>query len=209
MQSTTTPLLDLSKAKVTRVQPLASSTGSWVKAEKIFYTDPNGTPRDWESCSRTTRVKGSDADGVAILAVVNKNSILLQKQFRPPVNGIVIELPAGLLDPNETIERCAERELLEETGYIGTAVRTSPLIFNDPGFCNTNFKMVTVTIDMNDPRNKSPVPQLEENEFIETFTLPLDSMAQGLKSLSEEGYFIDARVHNIADGLELAKSIHL
>lgn len=32
----------------------------------------------------------------------------------------------GLLDPNETIERCAERELLEETGYTGTVKHVSP-----------------------------------------------------------------------------------
>lgn len=41
---------------------------------------------------------------------------------------------AGLLDPNETLEQCAERELHEETGYIGKAVRSSPVMFCDPGF---------------------------------------------------------------------------
>jgi ADP-ribose pyrophosphatase len=60
--------------------------------------------------------------------------ILLQKQWRPPVNATVIEVPAGLIDPKETAEVCAVRELKEETGYVGEVVGdgfgVSPIMFN-------------------------------------------------------------------------------
>jgi 8-oxo-dGTP pyrophosphatase MutT (NUDIX family) len=61
--------------------------------------------------------------------------ILLQKQWRPPVNQIVIEFPAGLMDPDETPEACAIRELKEETGYVGevfkdTSFDITPVMFN-------------------------------------------------------------------------------
>ena len=56
--------------------------------------------------------------------------IILQKQFRPPVDKIVIELPAGLIDAGETPQQCAVRELREETGYVGEALETSPVMFN-------------------------------------------------------------------------------
>lgn len=56
--------------------------------------------------------------------------ILLQKQFRPPLNKVVIEVPAGLIDAGETAEEAAIRELKEETGYIGTVIETSPVMFN-------------------------------------------------------------------------------
>jgi ADP-ribose pyrophosphatase len=56
--------------------------------------------------------------------------VLLQKQFRPPLDKVVIEVPAGLVDAGETAEQAAIRELKEETGYVGTVSETSPVMFN-------------------------------------------------------------------------------
>ncbi len=56
--------------------------------------------------------------------------LLLQKQFRPPVNKVCIEVPAGLVDAGETAEQAAVRELKEETGYIGVVSEISPIMFN-------------------------------------------------------------------------------
>jgi ADP-ribose pyrophosphatase len=154
-------------------------------------------------------VPGQDIDGVGILAILKKETgpeVLLQKQFRPPVDGICIEIPAGLLDPNETVETCAERELLEETGYVGKAFSVTPVMFNDPGFCNTNMKLVHVSVDLNDEKNKNPQPQLEDNEFIETFSVPLKTFPEAMRELAAQGFKLDARVQNIADGYELART---
>lgn len=56
--------------------------------------------------------------------------IVLQKQYRPPLDKIVIELPAGLVDEGETAEQAAIRELREETGYVAEVMETSPVMFN-------------------------------------------------------------------------------
>lgn len=106
---------------------------------RTVYTDPNGQQRDWESAERCTRPAGVDYDGVGIIAVLERPgappALLLQKQFRPPIGKVTIEVPAGLVDANETAEECALRELYEETGYrgeIAAAPKTSPIMFNDP-----------------------------------------------------------------------------
>ncbi len=53
----------------------------------------------------------------SILPITEDNKIVLVRQYRPGIDEYTLEIPAGLLDDNETHEQCAKRELLEETGY--------------------------------------------------------------------------------------------
>jgi len=53
---------------------------------------------------------------VVILPIVS-NKILMVKQYRYPIKSDSLELPAGHVWPDETPEKCAERELKEETGF--------------------------------------------------------------------------------------------
>lgn len=54
--------------------------------------------------------------------------------------------------------------------------------------------------------NRNPQPELEEDEFIETFSIPLTDLYVQCQRLEEQGYAIDARVGTLAEGLELAKA---
>ncbi|KAL9077522.1 MAG: hypothetical protein Q9161_000368 [Pseudevernia consocians] len=196
--------LKASNAKVISTEPLVSST----MMASTTYTDPLGKQRTWESAERSTRPKTSPIDGVGIVAILQKPSgpeLLLQKQFRPPINQVVIEVPAGLVDEGETAEESAVRELREETGYVGIAAEISPVMFNDPGFCNTNLNMVHVNVDMSLQENQNLKPELEENEFIEVFSTPLKTLYVECKRLEAEGYAIDARVGTLAEGIEVAR----
>ena len=141
-------------------------------------------------------------------------SLLLQKQYRPALGKVTIESPSGLIDEGEEPAEAAIRELREETGYVGTiagdgererAAAEGFIMHNDPGFTNTNTKMIFVNVDMSDPRNKNPKPELEEGEFIETFTLPLKKLWAELSRLDAEGYAIDARIGGLAQGMEMAR----
>lgn len=204
-------------AKLLSKTPLAHDEAKWTKLEKITYQDPSGNPRLWECAGRTTRPEGSKVDAVAVIAIIKPPAgsektpprIVLQKQFRPPTGGVCIEIPAGLVDPNESVETTALRELKEETGYVGKVAAKSPVIYNDPGFCGNCLNMVTVEIDPSDERNISPKAELEEEEFIETFTVPLNDLCGTLDRLGKDGYRIDSRVQAIADGIRIAQQLRL
>lgn len=107
----------------------------------ITYKDPSGNERLWESAERLTRPKNCDIDAIGVAAILQDPSqpdktphIVLQKQWRAPADAIVIEIPAGLMDPGESPEQCAIRELKEETGYVGKVIEgsfgVSPVMFN-------------------------------------------------------------------------------
>jgi ADP-ribose pyrophosphatase len=60
--------------------------------------------------------------------------ILLLRQFRHAADGFIWEIPAGRLDPGETPESCAHRELEEETGMRADALERLTTIYTTPGF---------------------------------------------------------------------------
>ena len=75
--------------------------------------------------------------GVGVLAVTDKDEILLVKQYRYPFEKAILEIPAGKLDKGEKepIE-CGRRELKEETGATAKNVSLLGKIYVSPGYSN-------------------------------------------------------------------------
>jgi 8-oxo-dGTP pyrophosphatase MutT (NUDIX family) len=63
------------------------------------------------------------------------NSVLMVRQYRAPIDTLVLEFPAGKLDvPGEKVELCAERELAEEAGRAAGQLSLLGTFYNSPGF---------------------------------------------------------------------------
>jgi ADP-ribose diphosphatase len=61
-------------------------------------------------------------DVVVIVPFLDDNTLVMIKQFRYPLQKILLEFPAGHIDPGENMKTTAKRELLEETGYSAKVV---------------------------------------------------------------------------------------
>lgn len=73
---------------------------------------------------------------VAILALNENREVILVKQHRQPAGEVLLEIPAGKLEPNEEALFCARRELLEETGLQAEKWQELGYFYTSPGFCD-------------------------------------------------------------------------
>ena len=97
--------------------------GRWVE-ERVEL--PNGT----EVTLQSLQHPGASA----VVPFVTPDRIVLLRQYRHAAGGFIWEIPAGKLDPGESPERCAARELEEETGYRAGRLLWTGSILTTPGF---------------------------------------------------------------------------
>lgn len=84
---------------------------------------------------QTTREIVEHEEVVAVVAVDDKDNVLLVKQFRKPVEKELLEIVAGGIDPGETPEDAVRREMREETGFLPQKVQKLGGFYSAPGFC--------------------------------------------------------------------------
>lgn len=72
-------------------------------------------------------------DYTAIIALTDDRRVLAVRQYRPALERYTIELPSGLIDPGETAETAALRELREETGYQAAGLEPLGPLTTDTG----------------------------------------------------------------------------
>jgi ADP-ribose pyrophosphatase len=132
----------------------------------------------WVFASRKA-VPHKDASGDAVIMVpVLRNPgepprLVLIREFRVPVGGYVIGFPAGLIEPGETAESTARREIVEETGLTVTAVKrvTQPLLMSS-GLTDEAAALAFVDVA------GTPAPQLEASEALDVLLLDYEAIVR-------------------------------
>jgi ADP-ribose pyrophosphatase len=183
--------------RIDSVTSVAST--KWLELQTLQWTDYEGKARLWDVATRTTKQRDhaiSTADAVVIIPFlrhspddIQNTDTLLIRQFRPPVGGMTVEFPAGLIDKGESVEQAALRELREETGYVGEACKTPPLtsraLCMSPGLTDETVHVVLVEVDLNNPYNQgTPKPELDIGEHC---LVERVSLQAGLKLLLDQG----------------------
>jgi ADP-ribose pyrophosphatase len=111
---------------------------------------------------------------VLIVPVKDDGRLVVERQFRYPLNRVMIEFPAGKLDPGESPLATAQRELIEEAGY--TASKWTRL-----GTVHTVVSYSTEAIELFVAEELSHVgAKLDHGEFLEVLDMSVDEMLAAL-----------------------------
>lgn len=113
---------------------------------------------------------------VVIIPVLPNGKLIFERQYRYPVGRVMLELPAGKIDPNEPPLLTAKRELIEEAGY--TAENWSHLGTMHPtiGYANERIEIFMARGLTSLGQN-----QLDEGEFLELLELSLDEAMEAIR----------------------------
>jgi ADP-ribose pyrophosphatase len=104
----------------------------------------------------------------AVVPVDADRNVLLVRQFRHAAGGWLLEVPAGKLDPGESPETCALREVEEETGFRPARLIPMGWIFTTPGFTDERIWLFAAT------GLSETTQELEDDEVLTVERLPLD-----------------------------------
>lgn len=174
-----------------------AQAGNWLQLHETERPDVEGKIRRWEWVRRTGM-----GGAVAVVAMVpgEEPSLLLTRQWRPPLAAWAIEFPAGLVDDGESPEETALRELHEETGAGGSIRQVGLRIYSSPGLTDEWVQLVEVEV------TSRGTPQPEATEQIEVLEVPLHELNGFLRQRDEAGDRIDAKLWSWVAGLQSGRA---
>ncbi|MFL9881274.1 NUDIX hydrolase [Herbaspirillum rhizosphaerae] len=136
-----------------------------VQRDKILLPDGKQSVREY--------IKHPGA--VVILPLFEDGSVLLERQFRYPLDQVFIEFPAGKIDPGEDHLECAKRELREETGYTATDWQFVCTIHNAIAYSDEHLDIYLARGLTAGER------KLDEGEFLDIYKAPLSELLEQVR----------------------------
>ncbi len=135
-----------------------------VRRDRVSLPDGNNSAREY------VRHPGA----VVIVPVRDDGRLVVERQFRYPVGRAFIEFPAGKLDPDESIEACARRELREETGFEAREWQYLGVMHPCIGYSDERIEIFLA-------RNMIEVGNdLDDGEFLEIHSMSLAELEQAV-----------------------------
>ena len=148
--------------KETKIDSALAYDGDFLKVQRDTVRLPDG--------KTTSREYIRHPGAVVVLPLFDDGTVLLERQFRYPLNQVFIEFPAGKIDLHEDPLNCAKRELQEETGYTASEWKFVCTIHNAIAYSDEH-------LDIYLARGlKSGESKLDDGEFLETFRASVEEM---------------------------------
>ncbi len=106
--------------------------------------------------------------GVSVAILTEKNEVIFVRQFRYPYKEVILELPAGKLEPGEDPFLAMKREQMEETGTTSNEYIYLGEMYPTPGYTNEIIRIWACRLKSTGSMN------LDEDEFLETVKIPFE-----------------------------------
>ena len=149
-----------------------------IKSEDIFKGVILDVKRDTVELpdgNSATRELIRHIGAVCIVPVTNDGKVIIERQFRYPLNAVVTEIPAGKLDFKEEDRlEAAKRELREETGYIADKWVDMGLYYPAAAYSDEKITMYLAT-----GLHKGE-QELDSDEFLDIYEIPIDEMVNSI-----------------------------
>ena len=122
----------------------------------------------------------------AIIPMLNESRIILLKQYRHALRKYIWEIPAGTIDPQESVINCAKRELIEETGYSAEQWQKLGEMTPVPGYSDERIHIYLATDLLPAEQNldRDEIINVHEIEFDEAMEMVKAGKIQDAKSIA-------------------------
>ena len=152
----------------TRVDGKLAYDGDFLKVQKDTVHLPDGKP--------ATREYIKHPGAVVIVPIFDDGRVLMERQFRYPLDRVMIEFPAGKIDANEDTLVCAKRELQEETGYTANDWQFVCTIHNAIAYSDEHLDIFVARGLVAGPA------KLDDGEFLETYSATPAELLDGVRT---------------------------
>jgi ADP-ribose pyrophosphatase len=149
--------------------------GHFLHVQRDVVALPNGR----EATREFVRHPGA----VMVVPILDDGRLLMERQWRHPLQRVLLEFPAGKIDAGESPLGCGRRELLEETGHVAREWAHAGWMHNAPAYSDEGIDVWFARGLVAGP----PTP--DDGEFLETVAMTEDE----LDALAGRGELTDAK----------------
>jgi ADP-ribose pyrophosphatase len=166
---------DTSHLRETCIEPRTAWRGHFLDVRRDRVALPDG--------SETTREYIAHPGAVMIVPLLSEDRVVLERQWRYPMNRAMLEFPAGKLERGEPVLACAVRELIEETGYRAAEWARAGILHNAIGYSDEGIEVWFAR------GLEAGARKLDAGEFLDVFEASVDE----LDELARAGVVTDAK----------------
>lgn len=111
--------------------------------------------------------------GVSVCVLTGEDEVIFVRQFRYPYKQVLLELPAGKLEPGEDPFEAVKREQMEETGTTSSHYVSLGEVYPSPGYCGEIIRLWACRAE-----GSQAELSLDEDEFLTTQRVPLQQAVE-------------------------------